>query len=233
MDSGLLFAAFMLGAAGGPHCAVMCAAAQHGIVRSCSAAAPGPAVLALQVGRLIGYSAAGGLLAGGVSLLGAARAASPLFAALWTMAQVAAVVLGILLLCTGRQPAFLGGAARPVAAGAAQVRFVPRLPRAARAGMAGVVWTLVPCGLLHSALVIAALASGPVQGATVMAAFAAASALSLWLAPQLWTWLQLRESSERWTRLAVRVAGLLLCAASLFALANRLGTAAGASWCLT
>lgn len=239
MDAALIVSAFALGAAGSPHCALMCGAAQHGIARSCGAGATGGyarTAVALQVGRLLGYAGAGALLAGGVSLLGAMRAASPVLGSLWTMVQVAAVVYGGLLVWTGRQPTFLSGDRRPagaLAGQAAPLRFVAYARGPAGAGAAGFAWALVPCGLLQSALLVAALASGPLQGGAVMASFALASSLGLWLAPQLWQRLQVAGGGERWTTLAVRGAGLLLAAASIAALAHRLGRAADGSWCLT
>ena len=60
----------------------------------------------------------------------------------------------------------------------------------ARAGLVGACWTAMPCGLLQSALLVAALASGALPGAAVMAAFALASTLGLWLAQGLWSGLQ-------------------------------------------
>jgi sulfite exporter TauE/SafE len=189
----------------------------------------------LHLGRLAGYASAGALLAGGVSLLGVLRSAAPVAGALWTMLQVAAFVYGGLLLWTGRQPAFLGGERRPVALAAqpAPLRFVAHRAGPARAGAAGLAWALMPCGLLQSALLVAALASGPVQGGAVMAAFASASSLGLWLAPHLWQRMRSSGGAERWGTLAVRGAGLLLAAASLAALAQRLTRAADGSWCLT
>ena len=236
MDGALAVSALLLGAAGGPHCALMCGAAQHGVIRTCSAGKAQRATVALHLGRLAGYAGAGALFAGGVSLLGVMRATSPLVGALWTLLQVAAVVYGGVLLATGRQPAFLGADERGVRATAGTaipVRLVPRVAGPARAGAAGLAWTLVPCGLLQSALLVAALASGPLQGGAVMASFAATSSLSLWLAPHLWLRLRSAGTSERWTRLAVRGAGLLLASASLVALAHRLATAADGSWCLS
>ena len=70
------------------------------------------------------------------------------------------------------------------------VRIFRTLAGPARAGLAGVCWAVVPCGLLQSALLVAALASGALPGAAVMAAFALASTLGLWLAQGLWSGLR-------------------------------------------
>jgi sulfite exporter TauE/SafE len=72
----------------------------------------------------------------------------------------------------------------------------------------------LPCGLLQSALLIAALASTPAQGALAMASFAAASSLGLWLPGAI---------GARWSSnlsvsvLMLRLAGATLAVASAWA----------------
>ena len=90
----------------------------------------------------------------------------------------------------------------------------------------------MPCGLLQSALIVAALASGPVQGASVMAVFALGSALSLWLVPRLWLRLQRGGNAAPRSTLAVRLAGALLLVASAFALSHGLRAAIDQALCL-
>ncbi|MEO7242939.1 MAG: sulfite exporter TauE/SafE family protein [Variovorax sp.] len=232
MDQALAFTALMMGVAGGPHCALMCGAAQAGVVRSCSAGAPRQSMLALQIGRFVAYATAGALLAGGVSLVAVARQASPAVGALLVMLQLAAFALGCYLAYSGRQPGWLGGAGgdgsasgttAPTTTYVRPVRFMTRATGPVRAGGVGLVWVLIPCGLLQSALVVSALASGPAQGAMVMGLFALASSVSLWLAPYLWLRFQRLAQSEKFTRLAVRVAGLVLAASSGLALGHSLG----------
>ena len=84
-----------------------------------------------------------------------------------------------------------------------------RLPPSGRAGLLGMCWAGIPCGLLQSALLVAALASGPAQGAAVMSTFALASGVGLWAGPYLWSRLGTAPGDERWTRLTARLAGAL------------------------
>jgi uncharacterized protein len=73
---------------------------------------------------------------------------------------------------------------------------------------------LLPCGLLYSALLVAALTSNAVEGAAVMALFALGSSVSLMAGP--WLWLRLRNGdSGQW---AIRIAGLALLVTSLWGL---------------
>jgi hypothetical protein len=88
-----------------------------------------------------------------------------------------------------------------------------------------------PCGLLQSALLVAALANTAWQGAVTMAGFAAASSLGLVLGPALW-WRIGNGRGAGWLsgRPAVRLAGLALAAASAWALGHGLWMRVVA-WC--
>jgi sulfite exporter TauE/SafE len=76
-----------------------------------------------------------------------------------------------------------------------------------------------PCGLLQSAIVIAALANTAAGGAAAMAAFAMASAAGLHFAPWVAQKMSLRPGGTAW---AVRLAGLALAAGSGWALGHDL-----------
>ena len=233
MDAALAASALLMGLAGGPHCAAMCGAAFGAIGRQGGAARLSETTLALHAGRLIGYSAAGAFVAASVGALGALQGAAPVLRPLWTLVHVGAIALGLWLVWKARAPAWLSGASPPAAAllNARPIRVFKRLPASARAGLAGACWAAVPCGLLQSALLVAALASGPIQGAAVMAAFATASALSLWLGPHLWLRLRGSGSDERTASMSIRMAGALLAASSLFALVHGLGSAIEQALC--
>ena len=234
MDLALAASALMMGLAGGPHCAAMCGAAYGAIARQGGAGGATRAMLALQFGRLASYAAAGALVAASVAWLGSLQEAAPVLKPLWTLLHVSAVTLGLWLLWQGRAPAWLAGAGRQGTRlmDARPLRFVARVPVTARAGAIGACWAAMPCGLLQSALIVAALASGPMQGAGVMAVFALGSAVSLWLAPHLWLRLQARGGGAARSTLAVRLAGVLLIAASTFALVHGLRAAIDQALCL-
>jgi hypothetical protein len=78
----------------------------------------------------------------------------------------------------------------------------------------GVLWAFMPCGLLYSALMVAALSGHVLEGATTMALFALGSSLSLWAGP--WLLLQLKNLGDgRWS---IRIAGVALAVISAWAL---------------
>jgi sulfite exporter TauE/SafE len=86
-----------------------------------------------------------------------------------------------------------------------------------RAGAAGTLWLALPCGLLQSALIVAALASTPWQGAAAMGVFAASSSIGLAAAPALWSRMSARANA--W---AARACGAALLTASGWALGHGL-----------
>lgn len=214
-DLALIGSAALLGLAGTPHCAVMCGAA-------CAAATgrgPG-ASLAFQVARMAGYAVAGAAVATGVGALAALAQVSPALRPLWTLVHAAALALGLWLLWYGRQPAWLASLGRTPVPAPAVAGWAPvQMP--VRAAVAGSAWVLMPCGLLQSALLVAALTETAGSGAMAMAAFAAASSAGLLLAPWLWQRLG-RQEGRRWDQALTRAAGLMLVAASAWALGHGL-----------
>jgi sulfite exporter TauE/SafE len=213
MNLALATAALLLGLAGTPHCAAMCGAACTGVQKAAGGGLQ--AALGWHAGRIAGYAAAGALLGGGVAALGAWSREAEALRPLWVAVQAAAVVIGAWLLLVGRQPAWMlriGRSAAP--AGAVQtVRF---MPRAAVAAGGGLPWVALPCGLLQSALLIAALGSGAGEGALLMALFGIGSAGGLVAAP--WLWSRAGQGSPTVRAVLVRVAGLMLLAAAAWSL---------------
>jgi len=223
MDAALFLAGVALGAAAAPHCALMCAAPCAALTRGCGRSAAG-----FQLGRLAGYMAGGALSAGSMAALGAWSQAAPVLRPLWTLLHLGFLALGLWWLATGRQPQGLRRDA------AVPVRLVSPRRQAWRAGAAGLAWVAWPCAALQAALLVAALADGPVGGALVMAAFAAASLPGLALAPWAWArWRAVRGSAPTTTRvtmLGYRVAGMALVLASGWALGHGIWTRF-ATWC--
>lgn len=210
MSSSLALTALLMGVAGGPHCLAMCGAACAGLGQA-AGQRPHAALGSFQVGRLLGYSALGALAAGSVQALGWLTTQSAAVRPLWSLLHVAAVVLGLWLLATGRQPLALE---RPARALWQRVRgFAQSRPRSAP-GLIGLLWALMPCGLLYSALMVAALSGSPGQGALTMALFALGSGVGLWAGP--WLFLRLQTLGDgSW---GMRAAGLALAGVSAWGL---------------
>ena len=188
MSAALSFSALLMGLASSPHCVAMCSSACGGAARACGGDRPQRAMLALQLGRLVGYSAVGGLAAASVSALGAWSSTTPALRPLWSAVHLATLLLGLWLVWHGRSPGWLRLFGQRVASAVQQRsrRSNSGVVGLGHAGVLGVAWVALPCGLLQSALVVAALADGAWQGAAVMASFAVGSGLGLWAGPALW-----------------------------------------------
>lgn len=223
MQSSLALTALLMGLVGGPHCVAMCGAACAGIGQ-----AAGPrknaAMWTFQVGRILGYSALGALAAASMQGLGWLTVQSAALRPVWTLFHVATAVLGMLLLWKAQQPVWLDQAGRKIWSGARSL--------AAGRGrgaplVIGALWTFLPCGLLYSALLVAALTGRALEGALVMALFALGTSVSMMVGP--WLWLRLSgKGSGEW---GVRLAGLALAASSVWALWMGLAHDA-APWCV-
>ncbi len=228
MQSSLALTALLMGLVGGPHCVAMCGAACAGISQ-----AAGPhkhsALLIFQLGRVVGYSALGGLAAASLQGLGWLTVQSAALRPVWSLFHVAALVLGLMLMLQARQPVWLESTARKVWARTRS--FAANQGRGAPLVL-GVLWALLPCGLLYSALLVAALAGNPIGGAMVMALFAVGTSVTMVIGP--WLFLRLNGSpgrlgSGQW---GVRLAGAALATSSGWALWMALAHNA-APWCVT
>jgi uncharacterized protein len=223
MSPTLAGTALLMGLVGGPHCIAMCGAACGGVIRGVGAK-PARGMWSFQAGRLLGYSLAGG--AAGLAVHSFAwlssntRALQPV----WTLFHVAVLLWGLVLLAQARQPAWVETAGRNVWS-----RVRPMAQRRGGLVASGALWVFMPCGLLYSALLVASLSGGFVEGMASMALFAIGSGISLGLAPSA-----LRKLQDLGNRLrkdwGTRIAGGLLALTAGWALwldvAHRV-----AEWC--
>jgi sulfite exporter TauE/SafE len=170
-----LIAAFVAGLFGSTHCLGMCGGVAAALG---SAARPGRRWQALLYngGRLLSYGTAGALAAALGSAAGFAFAVARWSAILRLATAAIVVVIGVdIALGTSARVRWLR---MPERWGAlAWRRFsggfggcLPVSP-AARALVAGIIWGWLPCGLVYSVLLAAALAGNPGGGAATMVAF--------------------------------------------------------------
>ena len=210
MQTSLALAALIMGLAGGPHCVAMCGAACAGIGH-----AAGPhtnrALVSFQVGRMLGYSLLGGLAAFSVQALGWLTVESAALRPVWSMLHVGAFVLGLLLVWQAKQPVWLDQSAQQIWSKIRRLN--SNLGKMAPVAV-GSLWAFMPCGLLYSALMVAALTGNAFEGAVTMACFALGSGLSLGFAP----WLLLKVKTLGDGGWGIRLAGLALATTSAWAL---------------
>ncbi len=206
MQSSLALTALLMGLVGGPHCVAMCGAACAGIGQAAGAAGT-RAMWTFQAGRVLGYALLGALAAASMQGVGWLSVQSAAIRPIWTLLHVAALVLGLVLLLCARQPVWLEAAGKGLWT---RVRSWVGKGHGGAPLLLGTVWALLPCGLLYSALLVAAMSARPLDGAMVMALFALGTSVSMMAGP--WLWLRLRGAdSGQW---GVRLAGLALAASS-------------------
>ncbi|MBS1189376.1 MAG: sulfite exporter TauE/SafE family protein [Rhodocyclaceae bacterium] len=202
-DSGFL-ALFLVGLLGGTHCVGMCG----GIVGALSMGGPArwSLHLAYNAGRILSYAAAGAIAGalGGASL--GLEGQWPVRLALYFLANLMLVALGLYLLGITRLLAPVEGLGERLWRHVQPLgrRFLP----ARTAGQAfplGLLWGWLPCGLVYSALATALTAGSAGRGALVMLAFGLGTLPNLLLAGMVLG--RLQEFSRR---RAVRVASGLL-----------------------
>lgn len=218
MLASLLLTAFVMGLAGGPHCIAMCGAAcaamqgssKHPII-PIRVAQTIP--WSFYLGRLLGYAMLGALAASSLRGLAWLSNQSAVFQPLWTFSHTLIFAWGFLLLITGKQPNWAIQGAQKVWS------LVKQKTHQAEFGylITGLVWALLPCGLLYSAVMLASLQSHWLQGALVMTAFSLGSACILAIAPLIW---QNTQSKLSWfsESSGMRLSGAILIVLSVAAL---------------
>jgi uncharacterized protein len=170
--------ALLAGLVGSSHCAAMCG----GIATALGSVPAGRTrrwpLLIYHAGRLTSYGIAGAI-AGAVGAAAGFAFATSRWSEILRLATAAmVVVIGLDIAMSG------GGRARwlrlPERLGARLWRHIAPLaheprPRvrgyAARALVLGLLWGWLPCGLVYSVLLVAAVAGGALSGAVTMAAF--------------------------------------------------------------
>jgi sulfite exporter TauE/SafE len=222
VNPALLVSALLMGLAGTPHCLAMCGAACTAITGG------GRGLWPFHLARALSYAVAGALAAASVGVLATMGEAVGALRPLWVLVHIAALALGMYLVWQGRQPAWMANLGTTRAAAVPGGWQAMRGPT--RRVALGLAWAAWPCGLLQSALLVAALASSPWQGAAVMATFAAASGAGLVLGPALWWRLGRGREGAAASAAAVRLAGLMLVLASAWSLGHGLWMRV-AAWC--
>lgn len=217
MDVALVLSGILLGLAGAPHCVAMCTAPCALAVGSGGTGSR----WAFHTMRIAGYALAGAIVASSVGSLATLASFSPALRPLWTLIHAAALALGLWLAWHGRQPAWIENLGRFSRHRSQAPQGWSVLHGPVRAGTLGAAWVAWPCGLLQSALVVAALANGAAGGASVMAAFGIATAGGLMIGPWAWRYLGGNASAVS-VRGGIRLAGLALVGASGWTLGHGL-----------
>jgi hypothetical protein len=194
-------AALLAGLAGSAHCFSMCGgiAGALGMQARAAVATTASAVQAAslyQIGRVAGYSIAGAIF----GFIGA-RAAQLLDLA--RMAYVLRVASGVLIVLLGIRLLLRWNALQWIERLGARfwmtlrplVQFAGSRTGAGKPICIGLLWSLLPCGLVYSMLMLAAMSAKPLDGALIMLAFGAGTLPSMLTTSLLAARLQAHASS--------------------------------------
>ncbi len=223
-DTGFI-AIFLVGLLGGTHCIAMCGGIvsaltlppQGQVLMRTGGTAVWPLHLAYNTGRILSYAAAGALM-GAIGSLGLLlNDLLPVQLALYVVANLMLVALGLYLIGLTQSLAFterIGqrwwSRIQPLTR-----KFLPARS-VVQALPLGMLWGFLPCGMVYSALAAALLAGSAMRGAGLMLAFGLGTLPNLLLAGLL-----LKRLREVARAKAVRLAsGLLILAFGVFGLAN-------------
>jgi sulfite exporter TauE/SafE len=262
MRESLLLTALLMGLAGGPHCLLMCGPTCVGLsqmMRPMSVKSRwGTGLLMFHVGRMLGYASLGAVMGASFKGLGWLANHSAVFQPAWSLVHVAAGVMGLMLFIKAEEPTWLTDQTQVLwrrlsnasRASRASPDFEPKIEPDKHWGpkgllALGLVWTFLPCGLLYSALGVAALSSNAWDGGLVMLAFAVGSTLVLAWGPWIWRMFRLQGQHHTLARLkpqllntlqvqtwGMRLAGLSLAILSTVSLWQALFNNQ-APWCIT
>jgi len=209
MTLSFALATFLMGVAGGPHCIAMCGGACAYIQQNQTQQHQ---YLLFQLGRILGYATMGALAASSVKGLAWMSDQTAILHPLWTFFHVLVFGWGLMLVLFAKQPLWADELGRRVWE---RLRHITIKSHGTL--LTGILWALIPCGLLYSALLIASLQASPLNGAISMAAFAVGSGLSLVVGSKLWYRL---KSGIKWLgdATSMRIAGLMLTVVSVIAI---------------
>ena len=203
MQTALIYSALMMGLAGGPHCVAMCGAACTSFTQSTEKPF---AIYYYHFGRLCGYALLGAIATFAIQSIAWLSSYSAVLHPIWTFFHVLVFFWGLILIIYARQPVWIDQTGRSI------WQYVKKLSQINGGYFyIGMLWALMPCGLLYSALIISSFNGNPLGGALSMAM---GSAISLFFAP--WLWLKLKTNLVE--PYGMRLAGLLLSAASAWAI---------------
>ncbi|MEC7120860.1 MAG: sulfite exporter TauE/SafE family protein [Pseudomonadota bacterium] len=211
----LVLAAFAAGFLGSPHCLGMCGGIVTAFGLSMQNLSPTQRWLLIagyHTGRLLSYAALG-IIAG---MLGTALLA-PLAQSFWPRGVLGGVLILLGLSMLGlpllNQLERFGHKLWQSLAPVRQRLFpIQTLPRALGAGL---LWGLLPCGLVYGALLLAASSASVTHGALLMLVFGLGTLPMLVLAGQITQWLQTRI--KRWHLRQINGAILILAGVWMFA----------------
>ena len=196
-----------MGLMGGPHCIAMCGAPCAVISAQRSSQ-----IWQFHLGRISGYGILGGVAAYSMNNLAWLSNQTMSLHPVWTFFHGIIFVWGFVMLLYAKQPQWIDHI------GESSWNTIQKLSKTLRSNfLLGMLWSFMPCGLLYSALLVAALTLNILNGTISMMFFALGTSISLIVSPIIWLKI---KNGKLWLNeiQGMRIAGMLLMIAASWAI---------------
>jgi sulfite exporter TauE/SafE len=206
-QASIFLSTFFMGMMGGPHCISMC-----GAPCSVISAQGSRQIWQFHLGRILGYGILGGVAAYSVNNLAWLSNQTMSIHPLWTFFHGIIFIWGFVMLLYAKQPQCIDHMGESI------WNVMQKLSKILRSNfLLGMLWAFMPCGLLYSALLVAALTLNILNGTISMMFFAAGTSISLIVSPIIWLKI---KNGKLWLNetQGMRIAGLLLMIAASWAI---------------
>jgi len=206
-QASIFLTTFFMGLMGGPHCIAMCGAPCAVISAQGSSQ-----IWQFHLGRISGYGILGGVAAYSMNNLAWLSNQTMLLHPVWTFFHGIIFVWGFVMLLYAKQPQWIDHI------GESSWNTIQKLSKTLRSNfLLGMLWSFMPCGLLYSALLVAALTLNILNGTISMMFFALGTSISLIVSPIIWLKI---KNGKLWLNeiQGMRIAGMLLMIAASWAI---------------
>jgi len=206
-QASVFLSTFFMGMMGGPHCIAMCGAPCAVISTQGSRQ-----IWQFHLGRILGYGILGGVAAYSVNNLAWLSNQTMSIHPLWTFFHGIIFVWGFVMLLYAKQPQWIDRMGESI------WNVIQKLSKTLRNNfLLGMLWSFMPCGLLYSTLLVAALTLNILNGTISMMFFALGTSISLIVSPIIWLKI---KNGKLWLNetQGMRIAGMLLMIAASWAI---------------
>jgi len=206
-QASIFLSTFFMGMMGGPHCIAMCGAPCAVISTQGSRQ-----IWQFHLGRILGYGILGGVAAYSVNNLAWLSNQTMSIHPLWTFFHGIIFVWGFVMLLYAKQPQWIDRMGESI------WNVIQKLSKTLRNNfLLGMLWSFMPCGLLYSTLLVAALTLNILNGTISMMFFALGTSISLIVSPIIWLKI---KNGKLWLNetQGMRIAGMLLMIAASWAI---------------
>jgi len=206
-QASIFLTTFFMGLMGGPHCIAMCGAPCAVISAQGSSQ-----IWQFHLGRISGYGILGGVAAYSMNNLAWLSNQTMSLHPVWTFFHGIIFIWGFVMFLYAKQPQWIDHIGESI------WNVMQKLSKTLKSNfLLGMLWAFMPCSLLFTALIVAALTLNILNGTLSMMFFAVGTSISLIVSPIIWLKI---KNGKLWLNetQGMRIAGLLLMIAASWAI---------------